>query len=162
MAQDRGEHVDGRRLAVRAGDGEPRGGAFAGAHAPGELDLSPHGYAGRRRGEHERVVRRDPGRGDDELGPRRGLDHVLRAETDVDIEDLEDRRTLADRLGLVAGDRDDVRAAVGQGVGGREAGHAEADDEDADARPVGVAVGQSLAGLVERVEGHWDPTTHSA
>src|SRR6478609_9464467 len=47
-------------------------------------------------------------------------------------------------------------------VGGGEAGHAEPDDEDVDPRPVGVAVGQSLAGFVERVEAHWDPTTHSA
>ncbi len=107
-------------------------------------------------------MRRDPGRGDDELGPRRRLDDVLRAETDVDVEDLEDRRALADRLGLVAGDGGDVGAALGEGVGGREAGHAEPDDEDVDARPVGVAVGQPLAGLVERVEAHWDPTTHSA
>ena len=83
-------------------------------------------------------------------------------EADVDVEDLEDRRALADRLGLVAGDRRDARAAVGEGVGRREAGDAEADDEDVDPGPVGVAVGQALARLVERVEAHWDPTTHSA
>ena len=107
-------------------------------------------------------MRGDPGRGDDELGARRRLDDVLGAEADVDVEDLEDRRALADRLGLVAGDGRDAGAAVGERVGGGEAGHAEPDDEDVDPRPVGVTVGQSLAGLVERVEAHWDPTTHSA
>ena len=42
--QDRGEHVDGRRLAVRAGDREPRSRALERAHPPRQLDLAPDRY----------------------------------------------------------------------------------------------------------------------
>ena len=92
----------------------------------------------------------------------RRLVHVLGPEPDVDVEDLEDRGALGDRVGDVARHGGHAGAALGERVGGREAGHAEADDEHVDAGPVGVAVGQALAGLVGRVERHCDPTTHSA
>ena len=47
-------------------------------------------------------------------------------------------------------------------VGGREPGHAETDDEDAQAGPVCIPVRQPAPRLVGGIEGHCGPTTHSA
>ena len=124
---------------------------------------SPHtGMPDVGRGQHQGVVRWHAGRGDDELRARGGLAHVLGPEPHVDVEDLEDRGALGDRVGDVARHGRHAGATLGEGVGGGEAGHAEADDEHLDAGPVGVAVGQPLPGLVARVERHCEPTTHSA
>ena len=66
-AQDRGQHLHGRRLAVGAGDGEPGRGALARAQPPGQLDLAPDRDAGRGRGREQRLVRAPARRGDDEV-----------------------------------------------------------------------------------------------
>jgi len=55
-AQDTGEHLDRRRLAVGAGDRDPGRGTGLRAHTPRKLHLTPDRYAARGRGEQEGVV----------------------------------------------------------------------------------------------------------
>jgi hypothetical protein len=171
--QDRSKHVDGRRLAVGAGDREPGGGPGLGPHPPGEFDLSPHRYAVRRRIEQQRVVGPPARRGDDQVQqrwcvraalPRQGAD-VLLAQADLRAEDRQDLGSLVDGLsGAGCGTVDDghVGAAFQQRVGRREPADPEPGDDDPQPRPIGVAMGQTRARLVGVQLDHVAPTTHSA
>jgi hypothetical protein len=87
---------------------------------------------------------------------------VLRAEPDVDAQDVEDGGPLGDHVRDVTGHGSDRCSALGERVGGREPGHAETDDENAQAGPVGVPVREPGPGLVGGIEDHCVPTTHSA
>ena len=160
-AQDRREHLHGRRLAVGAGDGEPRRGAVRAAQPPGELDLAPDRDAGRRGRGEQRLVGPPAGRGDDELGAVAAARRPSLAEPDVDAE--RSRRLGRARCSRASPSRPSTTvtrgAALEQGVGGGEAGDAEAGDDDAQPGPVGVAVGQRVEPAVRSLT---RPTTHSA
>ncbi len=66
FSQDRGQHADGRRLAVGAGEGQPRRGALV-AQPPGQLDLADDLDPGPRGLGQQRVVGTPARRGDDQL-----------------------------------------------------------------------------------------------
>jgi hypothetical protein len=145
--QDRGEHVDGRRLAVGAGDREPGGRPSRAPHPPGELDLSPYGYAVR--GRIERAAG-GPGASPGEVTTRsvsRGLGIpcvLVRARRTSTPRTVKDLGALVDAFERSAGRRRrSVRgAALPERVGGGEPADAQAGDEHPQTRPVGVAMGQ--------------------
>ena len=137
--EDRVEHLDRRGLAVGAGDAQPGGGgAGRVAQPPGELDLAPHRDAAPDGLRQQRRARLPARRGDDHVdvvGQRRGR---ARAEPDLGAQHLEQGRLLLVALGVLV-ERRDLRAEVGQVVGGGEPGDAEAGHDRTDAGPVVAA-----------------------
>ena len=154
-AQHRLEHLHGRGLAVRAGDGQPRRRVLGVAQPPGQLDLAPDRDASLDRLGQQRRRGRPAGRGHHEVDLVGQLGGGARAEAHRRTQDLQQGGLLATvaRLGLVEGGH--PRAEVGQVVRGGEAGDTEARDDGTDTAPV--------AGATERVDtvGH-TPATHSA
>lgn len=141
--QDGGEHADRRRLAVGAGDGEPRGGlpAVEAAQPPGQFDVAPDGDAGGRGGGEQRVVGTPAGSGDDQLGALgevRGGAVGRRAapEADRDALRLQLGRPGPGALVGAVVDDGDVRAQAVQDAGGGDAAHPETGDGDAPAAPL--------------------------
>ncbi len=151
--EDRVEHLHGRGLAVGAGHAQPGTRVLRVAQPPGQLDLAPHGYAAPAGLDQQRCGRRHARGGDehvDVVGQPGGLP---RPDPDRGAEDLQEVGLLALRVGGRLGQHGDLGAEVGQVVGGREAGDADADHHRPDTVPGGVPA--------ELVEGH-TPATHSA
>lgn len=90
---------------------------------------------------------------------------MRRPEEHVDAEDVEDVGSLVDQPTLTRGfgvHDADPSAAFGEGVGGGEPADAQAGDEDVQAGPVSVAVGQAGARFVGVEVAHVAPTTPTA
>ncbi len=131
--QDRGEHPDGGRLAVGAGDREP-GGRVGAAQPPGQFDVAPDGDAGLFGGAEERAGGLPAGGGDHQLGALGEGLPVAEADGDAQRPKLGGLGALA--FAVAAVDRGDAGAEAGQGAGGGYAAHAEAGDGDVLAVPV--------------------------
>ena len=130
-----------------------------GAHPPRELDLPPDGDA-RGGGLREQALVGAPARGgDDEVeGRARHPGDGVGPERELGAEDVQDPGSFREHPArLRAVDDEDVGAALEQGVGRREAADTETGDEDAQAGPGRVTVGQGGEPVA-----HPAPTTHSA
>jgi len=150
--EHRGGEARGRRLPVGAGDEHPvrRSSVRTDdlvADAPRQLDVSPERNHRALRPPHERVVRRESRRGDDDVGGERHevvRNLVERSGPCRDADDRKEARVLL--VGALADDQH-LGAEFGEGVGDGEAGDREAEDGDAQTRPVRVPAGQPLQTL---------------
>ena len=149
-AEDPVEHLNGRGLAVGAGDAEPGGVVVGVAQPPRQLDLSPDGNAALPRLHQDRRVRSEAGRHDEQVdvvGQRGGRPGV---QVNCGAEDLQELRLLQLRRVSVIGEGGDRGTHMGQVVGRGEPGDTEAGDHGADAIPRVVPaelarIGHSLA-----------------
>jgi hypothetical protein len=135
--QDGGEHLDGRGLAVGAGDREPgrRFPAVQFPQPPGEFDVAPDRNAGSGGRCEQRLVRLPAGRGHDEVGAFRQGRAVTEAHGDTERLQVRGLRP-GPFVVAVVDDRDERSEAV-QDLGRRDSRYAEAGDGDVPALPVG-------------------------
>ncbi|MPM47985.1 hypothetical protein SDC9_94706 [bioreactor metagenome] len=159
--QHRLEHLGGGRLAVGAGDGQPGRGVLRVLESPGELHLAVDRHPAQRRSGQQRGARLPAGGGDDEVDVLGQGGGGAGSEPDLGAEDLEDLGALGDLLVVGLVEDDDPGAELQQGVGGGEAGGAQAGHHDPGLRPRGETVGG--ADPVGPYAVHWspNPVTHS-
>ena len=122
-AQDVRNQLDGRRLAVRAGNGDE----LIREQAPAELELAEHGHAARARLADDRVLGRDAGALDERsraIEQRRG---VIGGSREVQLDGA--RTQLVEAAGLAPVDADDDLAARGEGERGGDSRARKPDDE---------------------------------
>ncbi|GAA4947819.1 hypothetical protein GCM10023238_12720 [Streptomyces heliomycini] len=132
--QDGGEHLDGRGLAVGAGDREP-GGRVGLPEPPGEFDVAPHRHPGRARRREQRLVGLPAGGRDDQLGAFGQGVAVAQAHGDAQRLQFGGLFTRPRVVPVV--DDGDPRAEPVQHLGRRDAGDSESGDGDVLSLPVG-------------------------